>query len=137
LLHRNLKLKIMKNTDEALGKLIEKGIEVAEQTGKFVIDQAPELIQQFYTWHIAQNIFGVLLGLFLFFVAYKVIILLGEDESNWDTDFKLFGKHVGMGTGIISSCICLFASIFLFCSIYQLIYILVAPKLYLIEYFIK
>jgi len=31
----------MKNTDEALGKLITKWIEIAEKIGEFVIEQSP------------------------------------------------------------------------------------------------
>lgn len=127
----------MKNTDEALGKLIEKGIEVAEQTGKFVINQAPELIQEFYTWHICQHVFSIFVGLILFFISYKIIFFMGEDEKSWDTDFKLFNKHLGLGSGIIMSIMSLFGFLFLLIGLYNLIFILVSPKIYLIEYFVK
>lgn len=127
----------MKQTDEALGKLIEKAIRVSEKTGNFVIEQAPDLLKEFYMWHIAQNVFGVLLGIILLFLSYKVIKVFGQDESDWNTDFELLGKHIGIGTGIISSCLSLFGIIFFFASLYQLVFILVAPKLFLIEYFVK
>lgn len=127
----------MKNTDEALGKLIEKGIEVAEKSGQFVMDQAPDLLQQFYMWHIAQNVFGLLLGIILLFASYKVIKMFGENESDWDTDLEIFGKHIGFGVTLTSAFIALFGIIFFFASLYQLIFILIAPKLFLIEYFVK
>lgn len=127
----------MKNTDEALGKLIEKGIEVAEQTGKFVIDQAPDLLKEFYTWHICENIFSILAGILILFGAYKVVKLLGQDEEDYDTDLKLFGKHIGFGTILTSAFMTLLGGIFMFVGIYQLVFILVAPKLYLIEHFVK
>jgi len=127
----------MKNTDEALGKLIEKGIEVAEKSGQFVIDQAPDLLKEFYQWHIAENIFSILIGIIILFGAYKVVKLLGVEEEDYDTDLKLFGKHIGFGTILTSAFMTLFGGIFICVGIYQLVFILVAPKLYLIEYFIK
>ena len=47
--------------NQVLSKAIEKGIELAEKTGEFVIDQAPDLIQQFYHWHIAKDSLVILL----------------------------------------------------------------------------
>lgn len=127
----------MKETDLRIGKLIEKGIEVAEKSGQFVIDQAPDLLKEFYMWHIAQNVFGILLGIILLLASYKVIKMFGENESDWDTDLEIFGKHIGFGVILTSAFIALFGIIFFFASLYQLIFILVAPKLFLIEYFVK
>ena len=58
-------------------------------------------------------------------------------EEDYDTDLKLFGKHIGFGTILTSAFMTLFGGIFTFVGIYQLVFILVAPKLYLIEYFVK
>lgn len=127
----------MKNTDEALGKAILKGIELAEKSGKFIIEQAPELIQQFYTWHICQNLFGLLIGVLLFFISYKIIKSLGKDEESWDNEFLILGKWVGIGQIISSTVLSVIGSVFLILSSYELIFIITAPKLYLIEYFIK
>lgn len=127
----------MKNTDEALGKAILKGIELAEKSGKFIIEQAPELIQQFYTWHICQNLFGLFIGALLFFISYKIIKSLGNDEKSWDNDFLILGKWVGIGQIISSTVLSIIGSVFLIISSNELIFIITAPKLYLIEYFIK
>jgi len=127
----------MKNTDQALSKLIEKGIKVAEKTGEFVINQAPDLLKEFYTWHIAQNIFGSIFGILLIFAAYKIVKTFGQDENSWDCDVRIFGKYIGFGNILCSLFPFVFGIAFLMCSIYQLVFIITAPKLYLIEYFVK
>jgi len=127
----------MKNTDEALSKLIEKGIEAAEKTGQFVIEQAPELIQQFYAWHTYKSIFGIIIGLVFIFLSYKAVLWLGDDEENYMHDAKIFKKHIGFGTILTSTFILLFGIAFLIINIYELLFIITAPKLYLIEYFVK
>lgn len=127
----------MKQTDEALAKLIEKGIEVAEKSGKFVIDQAPELLQQFYTWHIVQNVFGILLGVLFLYASYKVVKIFGQEDSTWDNDIQFLNKWIGMGTAIISVILIVVGLLFFIRSCYELLFIITAPKLYLIEYFIK
>lgn len=127
----------MKNTDEALGRLIEKGIEIAEKTGSFAIEQAPELLQEFYRWQISKNIFGVLIGVLLIFAAYKILKVFGSDESDFLTEIEMFGKHIGVGTIICSGTTFLMGLVFFLCSIYELIFIYVAPKLYLIQHFIR
>jgi len=127
----------LSKTDDALSKAVEKGIELAEKTGNFVIEQAPDLLKEFYIWHIVQNALGMLGGLFLCFIAYKIIKLTGDDESNYMTDCEIFGKHIGFGTILISGFFSIGGIVFIMTSIYGLVFIIVAPKLYLIEYFIR
>ena len=130
----------MKQTDEVLGKLIEKGIEVAEKTGNFVIEQAPDLLKEFYNWHICANIFGIILGLLLCFIGYKLPFLWITKTDKKYCDFKYFNRY-GDEEAVIGWVIFIIFVItgfaFLFSSIYELIFILVAPKLYLIEHFVK
>ena len=40
----------MSKTDDQLAKILQKGIEVAEKSGQFIIEQAPDLIQQLIIW---------------------------------------------------------------------------------------
>lgn len=127
----------MKNTDEALAELIRKGIEAAEKTGKFVIDQAPELLQQFYTWHIVQNVFGILLGILILLGIYKLVTKTGKKKEDWEYDVNVFGKWITFPAAMFGSFLLVIGIIFFLKSIYDLLFILTAPKLYLIEYFIK
>ncbi len=97
----------------------------------------PDLLKEFYLWHIVQNALGMLGGLFLCFIAYKIIKLTGDEESNYMTDCEIFGKHIGFGTILISGFFSIGGIVFIMTSIYGLVFIIVAPKLYLIEYFIR
>jgi hypothetical protein len=126
--------------DDALATVVEKGLTLAEKTGTFVIEQAPELIQEFYQWHIYSNVFGIILGLLIIFTGYKIPFLwTTKEESKYSDDDHYFKRYCndafpGYAVFVIFSVIGL---IFMFCCSYDLIYILTAPKLYLIEYFIK
>lgn len=115
----------MKQTDEALAKLIQKGIEVAEKTGNFVIDQAPDLLQEFYAWQLWSNIAVILICIFSAFFINKAYKKVKED-----IDDELLSALFGVIFFI-------FPFVFLLVSAYNVLFILVAPKLYLIEYFVK
>lgn len=126
-------------TDEVLSKVVEKALIVAEKTGNFVIEQTPLLLQEFYKWHIYSNISFILLGLLIFIITWRVPLLwLDKDKCNWD--YRYFNKYgddsaiiawVIFATGIVNTIL------FIFINLYNLLYLLIAPKLYLIDYFIK
>lgn len=115
----------MKQTDEALGKLIEKGIEVAEKTGNFVIEQAPDLLKEFYMWQLWSNVAMVILMTISGFILYK---LAKKFTCDFDDDPIQYLFHI---------IFLLFPTILGVVSAYKVFYILVAPKLFLIEYFVK
>ena len=112
-----------KQLDEALATAIKKGVEVAEKTGNFVIEQAPDLLKEFYAWQLWSNIalaISMTVMCFIIFFAAKKI------SKEIDEDF-LYILYLFQ----------LIPLVFLATSIYKIIFISVAPKLYLIEYFIK
>lgn len=123
-----------KKTDEVLSKVVEKALTVAEKTGEFVIEQAPLLLQEFYAWHIASNCLGAALFIFLSGLLCYVIRRINKwgKEENLDlSDPEYFFPKMLSWTGLIIS------FIFLCANIYDLAFIYFAPKLYLIEYFVK
>lgn len=128
-----------KKTDEVLSEVVKKALVVAEKTGNFVIEQAPMLLQEFYAWHIWSAVFFILLGISFIIGGIRLPYLwLSKEENNWDYKyFKKYGDEgviiawFSYGIGL------LIGIIMLICNIYDLVYILVAPKLYLIDYFIK
>jgi len=69
----------MKN--EALEKAILKGIELAEKTGTFIIEQAPEVIQQFYRWHTISNWFGIGICVSIILILCLVVRLIGKKKN--------------------------------------------------------
>jgi len=43
------------NIEELLKPIIEKALKVAEQSGEFIIEQSPLLLQEFYKWHTTKH----------------------------------------------------------------------------------
>lgn len=115
--------KDLSKTDEVLAKAVEKGIELAEKTGNFVVEQAPDLLKEFYAWELWSNVSVIILMLFIsyaiFFISKKVV------ESADDNILYIINLFQ------------ILPLIFLCVSTYKVIFISVAPKLYLIQYFIK
>ena len=129
-------------TDEVLSEVVKKALIVAEKTGEFAIEQAPLLLKEFYSWHIAKNSLGILLGILTIILGYNLRKLWAKKvDENYDKDWGevVINGYASEGfttwlTIILSSC---FGLALLIKSTYSLVFILVAPKLYLIEYFIK
>jgi hypothetical protein len=125
--------------EDQLSKLVGKSIEIAEKTGEFVVDQAPELLKEFYNWHIATCIFFIVFAIFIVIIG-RILPTgwLSKEKDYYDTNF--FGRHGDEGAvvGYAVFFVCsLIGLIMFFTNIYDLVFILVAPKIYLIEYFIK
>lgn len=137
----------MKELEKQLAELVRKGIEVAEKTGEFVIEQAPDLLQEFYRWHMVKNSMSVVIGILIALLIFAAFKAVGSKEKQqgsalWDFDSKILGRYydevggwmlllfgVGVGGGA--------SLIWALSSLYDVIFILVAPKLYLIEYFLN
>ena len=135
-----------KELEEIILNMLKKSLEIAEKTGEFVMDQAPDILREFYMWHTSKAIFYMLLGI-VFYLLGRYIPHLGlkkEDPKEHYT-MRFFsrygeGEH-GNGSGIIAwGCFILLGvigALFFFINAYNLVYILVAPKVYLIEYFVN
>lgn len=120
---------------EQLAKMLERSMEVAEQTGTWALDKAPDLIHQFLIWELWSSVFFCLFGFIFFAIAIKVKnIVLGkegvtsiadiDDADAWAFLLILGGANLFVG------------SIFVFKNLYNAIHVLVAPEIYLIKYFL-
>ena len=121
----------MKETDQQLAYILKKGLEVAEKTGNFVVEQAPDLIQQLIVWKTCEYIFWILISIaFLFSIYkwYKSAMKRYDDLDNFidETEFLAFFTY--------SITVILILGIALFHSFFNLLQILLAPKIWLIEY---
>lgn len=134
------------NTDQVLSKIVEKALVVAEKTGNFIIEQTPLLLQEFYNWHITESILGILLGVIIFLIGrYIPYLWIKNKESQGNNSQQFFNRHSEnnyYSEPLIPAYICFICSsiasfIFIVLNVYNLLYLLIAPKLYLIEYFIK
>jgi len=116
--------------DDVLATVVEKGLALAEKTGTFVIKQAPELIQEFYQWHMYKDIFYISIGVLMIILglvlSFKLAKYIDENDFfNSPPPAIVFLIGVFGGFAILST------------NLYDLIFLYTAPKLYLIEYFIK
>ena len=133
-------------TDEVLSEVVKKALTVAEKTGDFVIEQAPLLLQEFYNWHITVSILGILLGICIFLLGRyipNIWIINNESQGNYSSKyFSKYTKNDSWENGIIPAWIIFFTGlltsiVIISINLYNLLFLLIAPKLYLIEYFIK
>lgn len=114
----------MKGIEKQLEGIIKKAIEVAEKTGEFAMEQAPLLLQEFYNWHIAKHSLLIVCSVLISVLIYKVACKISKETND------VFGFYI---VQVFQT----FPLVFGCKAIYDLLFILVAPKLYLIEYFIK
>lgn len=131
------------NMDDALVKILNGAMNLAQQTGEFVVEQGGDILKQFFMWKIAENVFYVVLGLLLLFIPYFIFKKLGCDNKADTGDsyyaVKVLGKYysqpLGIAGFIFGVCLPVIAGLIMFCTcLFDLIYVIVAPKLYLIEY---
>mgnify|MGYP003632525740 CR=1 FL=1 len=118
----------MNKLEEQLSIILEKSLNIAEKSGEFIIEQAPLLLQEFYKWHTASHIMGSLL-----FLLTLIPFIIFYKKADWSSGSDVFSEVASVVLGIVS----LFTIIASMVNIYQLVFITVAPKLYLIEYFVK
>lgn len=123
-----------KKTDEVLSELVKKALIVAEKTGDFVIEQTPLLLQEFYRWHITK----ASLCIFLLLVSAVVLFVVMKKHGKY---VKKEGLDMGDPECFFPRVLSLIAvvplAIFIVKYVFNLAFILIAPKLYLIEFFIK
>ena len=118
----------MSKLEEQLSTILEKALNVAEKSGEFIIEQAPLLLQEFYQWHTVTHIMGSLL-----FLLTLIPFIIFYKKTDWGSYEDSFSEIMSMVFGVSS----VFTIIISIIHIYKLVFITVAPKLYLIEYFVK
>ena len=124
--------------EKGLESMLMKALELAEQTGEFVIEQSPILLQEFYAWHIASSIIGIICS----FIVISIVIMYPRwfgtvEESLYDsqigkryyTEDAVIGFWIVHAVGAVT-----FITMFTINTI-DLVKILIAPRLYLIDYF--
>ena len=131
----------VKSLDESLEFVVAKAIEIAETTGEFVIEQAPLLLQEFYAWHIALSLLDMAVGVIILLAGFFIPRMWNEEKEEYSSQKKFLGAYYddegpiqfAIFTTILSV---IFGFVFIVCGAYNLVFITVAPKLYLIEYFV-
>ena len=108
---------------EQVSAIVKKAVNIAEQTGEFVIEQAPDLIREFIMFHRVEETAYILLSLLSMYLIYYISKIVVKITNN-SVDYLI---NVLSIVPIAAFIVCLS----------DFIKVWVAPKLFLIEYFLK
>ncbi len=130
--------------NEKLLKILEQAYDAATKTGDFVIQEGGILIQQFLLWKTFENVFYILLGVFFMVV---IPLFLRSLFKKIDPDDPIAGcKFLGRTTrydwddilpgvaAFVTTVSVIIGFVMIINHSLNLIKLLVAPNVYLLEY---
>ena len=116
----------LSQTSQVVGEIVHDTISVLKDAKNFVLDQAPKVIKEFLVWRMTQCAFWLVFGLLLvgltFIASWRIVVNTkpGSEERalatvlRWAVAPLLFFAFVGP-------------------NVYEMLYIYLAPRVYLIE----
>jgi hypothetical protein len=127
--------------NEELLNILEKAYSLAIKTGEFVVQEGTILLQQFILWKTVEHALYVMLGLvFIIGIPLGIRSLYNEGDyakflgKQTDSDFDDFEYFGGACLVLVSVLVGLFI---FFEHLFSFLKILIAPNVYLLEYFLK
>ena len=117
---------------EAIKQMIDKSVAAIEKGASFASEQVPDIIQQYLMWAMAERILFVVLMAVTWLVAYKAVFVWSKQESEYGmmSGSKMIASMAG---GIVS----LITGVIGIASIFGIVQILIAPKVFLLEKFMS
>lgn len=115
----------MQKTDAVLSTILEKALDGAQATGDFIAGQIPDVVKELLAYYTATDIFWILISILGFFgtwALYRWAIRMYEIDSDYGPMY------------ILPACSGILSIIIFMVNILDLLKIMVAPKLYLLEY---
>ena len=110
------------NKDDAIAAVLTKALEVADKTGDFVVEQAPDVVNQLVSYYTALSIAGVAVGGSLLLTGVVCIVLGLRDR------YGEGGKEfIGGMASLVGMPLLIFSTI-------ELLKLTLAPKIWLMEY---
>ena len=122
-------------TDKQIAEILKKGLEVAEKSGNFVIEQAPDLVKQLITYKTVETSIYVLIEITLMYLIFRYFKYLYK-KNNEDSDF-IVDNEFHFGGIVITFALSIFLFFAFITDISNLIQLIFAPKIYLLEYIAK
>ena len=119
-------------TDKQIAEILKKGLEVAEKSGNFVIEQAPDLVKQLITYKTIETSICVLIEITLMYLIFRYFKYLYK-KNNENSDF-ISDNELHVGAIIITFVLSIFLFFVFIYDISNLIQLIFAPKIYLLEY---
>lgn len=125
-------------TDEVLSKVVDKALTLAEKTGQFVIDQAPDLLREFYLWRLFTNLFYILIGVLLLLgcIYFPRMGSYKEKTGRYDEKFLNRYYYDDFFPKLVFTFGLVISLVLILIRLYDMIFLLAAPKLYIIDYFL-
>lgn len=126
----------MNETDKQLAEILKKGLETAEKTGNFIVEQAPDLIRQLLIWKTVEHSVYVILGISLIIYFYRWTKKVSKKMKENEYDFEAYFMHsiTNIFSTIGQLTFLIIGMILIPQNLQYLIQIVFAPKIYLIEY---
>lgn len=137
---------IASTTNEVLATVLTKALQLAEKTGDFVVEQAPDLVRQLLLYKTAEYAVATILGIFMLLGSLRLwvwVLRAASCSFNDDTaspkswrkraerlyrlDFEVWGNFP-------AALLVLPGAALVFANMFDLIQILLAPKVWLLEY---
>ena len=84
----------MNELENELVNVIRKAVSTGENALEFALDQAPELIHQLLLYKGIVSGLGVLLGLTICLISYRVFVHLDKTLSRYDISLKWFSPNL-------------------------------------------
>ena len=122
-------------TDKQIAEILKKGLEAAEKSGNFVIEQAPDLVKQLITYKTIEASIYVLIEIVLMYLIaryFKYLYKKNNENSSFISENSF--HFIGIIISFMASIFFFFAFIIDISNLIQLIF---APKIYLLEYIAK
>src|SRR5690554_3679783 len=128
---------------KALAEMVNKTVSALESGASFVASEIPDVAQQLLMWKLAESLAFFLVGLILIFTPVVLLFKyggVGEKEEVYHKPtltHNIYGRvdeHKVVPFGFVSG---VSAIVGLFCLNLNWLYILLAPKAYLIVYAAK
>lgn len=120
----------MSKIEDTVVELIQKSVSSVEQGISWLSGELPDVIHQFLMWELAKHSIGIFLSLLPIILFIRSIIIYLKDYE----EIQCKDDGTFMILIIVSGVFSIFAVGHFVCSIMNITQILIAPKIYLIEY---
>ena len=117
---------------EISDQLVTKALEYLKSAEAFAKAEVPAYLQEVVTYHIYSNVVAIILNLFLFSIACYLLLVINKDLKR---DHVLHTDNLGVPVGILSGIGVPVTFICMCCSFMQGLKAIIAPRMFLIEYF--
>lgn len=118
-------------TEKLVNDALSSVIETVRATGNFVIEQAPDVIRQLILYNTINLAVWVGLGLVVLVATHIVV----KKFLKWEATLDAYNSGGGIAGAVMSGVIGIsLGFVLIFSNISELIKIIVAPKIWLLEY---